>query len=143
MTGFHVLAPRDGSGAPMRWGGWVFLGAAALLLPWMVFLAISLPTTESAGHWTGAWIGIDVMEAVGLAVTGWLVLRRDIRVRIAAGATGALLLADVWFDLTTARPAWDVLQAALTAFLVELPLLALCGAVALTAPRWCSGSDGG
>jgi hypothetical protein len=142
VTGLRTQPLRDGSGAPLRWGGWVFLGASALLLPWMAFLAISLPTTASAGHWTGAWIGIDVMEATGLAITGWLVLRRDLRVRIAAGATGGFLLADAWFDVMTAQPTWDVLQAAMTAVLVELPLLVLCSAVALTAPRWCFDSDG-
>jgi hypothetical protein len=64
-------------------------------------------------------------------------------VRIAAGVTGAFLLADAWFDVTTAHPTLDVVQAVMTAVLVELPLLALCGAVALSAPRWCLGSDRG
>lgn len=121
----------------MRWAAWGLLGAAAVLLPWMVVLGISLPTTESAHHWSLAWIGLDVMETVALAATGWLVLRRDARVRMTASAAAAFLLADAWLDLVTAQATRDVLQAALLAFVVEVPLAGLCAALALTAPRWC------
>ena len=143
MTDLRVRAPGDlsGPGAPFRWAGWALLGAAALLLPWMVALGVQLPTTETARHWAAAWIGLDVMETTTLAVTGWLVLRRDVRVRMAASAAGAFLLADAWFDITTAQPAWDVLQATMLAVLVELPLVVLCAALAISAPRWCDVPD--
>ena len=106
MTDLRVRVSSDLSRpeAPFRWAGWALLGAAAVLLPWTVVLGISLPATQSARHWAVAWIGLDVMETTALAVTGWLVLRRDVRVRIAASAAGAFLLADAWFDITTAQP---------------------------------------
>jgi uncharacterized membrane protein YraQ (UPF0718 family) len=107
----------------------------------MVVLGISLPATESARHWAVAWIGLDVMETTALAVTGWFVLRRDMRVGMAASAAGAFLLADAWFDITTAQPTWDVLQATMLALFVELPLVVLCVTLAVTAPRWCDFSD--
>jgi hypothetical protein len=107
----------------------------------MVVLGVSLPATESARHWALAWIGLDVMETMALAVTGWLVLHRDMRVRMAASAAGAFLLADVWFDITTAQPARDVLQATMLALFVEVPLVVLCAALAFTAPRWCDDAD--
>jgi hypothetical protein len=129
------------AGASWRWAGWALLGAAVVLLPWIVVLAITLPTTASARNWSGAWIGFDVMETTGLAVTGWLVLRRDVRVTITASATAAFLLADAWFDTTTAHPWWDLLQATMLALLVELPLAALCCAIALTAAHWCADPD--
>ncbi len=142
MTGLPAWTPRDLSRGqvPFRWAGWGLLAAAAVLLPWIVVMGISLPTTASAQHWRAAWIGIDVMETTALAVTGWLVLRRDVRVRMAASATAAFLLADAWFDITTAQPTWDVLQATMLALLVELPLMAVCAALAVTAPRWCADS---
>jgi hypothetical protein len=127
--------------APLRWAGWALLGAATVLLPWMVVLGISLPATESARHWAIAWMGLDVMETTALAVTGWLVLRRDVRVVMAASAASAFLLADAWFDITTAQPTWDVLQATMLAVFVELPLVVLCATVAVTASRWCDVAD--
>ena len=143
MTDLRVRVSNDlfRPGASLRWAGWALLGAAAVLLPWMVVLGISLPATESARHWAVAWIGLDVMETTALAVTGWFVLRRDMRVGMAASAAGAFLLADAWFDITTAQPTWDVLQATMLALFVELPLVVLCATLAVTAPRWCDFSD--
>ena len=123
---------------PLRWAGWGLLGAAAALLPWMVMLGVSLPATESAHHWSLAWIGLDVMETAALAVTGLLVLRRDARVGMTASAAAAFLMADAWFDIVTAQATEDVLQAAMLAVFVELPLVGLCVALAVTAPRWAS-----
>ena len=143
MTGLPAPASGAYGRVPVvvRWAGWGLLGAAAVLLPWMVILGLSLPATESAQHWSLAWIGLDLMETAGLAVTGWLVLHRDIRVRMAASAAAAFLLADAWFDITTAQPDWDVVQATVLAAFVELPLAAVCVALAVTAPRWCVGYD--
>jgi len=133
MTELRWRADTD-----LRWSGWALLAAALVLLPWMAVLAATLPVTVSGRAWTDAWIGLDLMEAAGLAAAGWLALRRDTRVRMAASATGALLLADAWFDTMTSRPGWELWQAAALAVCVELPLAALCLAVAFTAPSWCS-----
>lgn len=121
----------------LRLAGLGFLIMAVVLLLWIGVLAVTLPDTVHVRNWTEAWVGFDLLESVGLAVTGWLVLRRDLRVTIAASATAAFLVADAWFDLVTSQPDWDVVQAAVLAFLVELPLAAICGVIAFTAPRWC------
>jgi hypothetical protein len=120
----------------VRYAGWGFLATAVVLLLWVGVLAATLPNTVHAQNWAEAWVGFDLLESVGLAVTGWLLLRRDPRVVIAASATAAFLLADAWFDIVTAQPDWDVVQASILAFLVELPLAAICGVIAFTAPRW-------
>jgi hypothetical protein len=137
----RVSGERLGPVAPLRWVGWAFLGAAAVLLPWTVVLGISLPATASVRHWAVAWMGLDLMETLALAVTGWLIIRQDMRVGKAASAAGAFLLADAWFDITTAQPSWDVLQATMLAVFVELPLIVLCATVAVTAPRWWDVAD--
>lgn len=143
MTGLQArMSDLSRDPAPLRWAGWGLLAAATVLLPWILVLGVSLPTTASAQHWRVAWIGLDVMETTALAVTGWLVLRRDVRVTMAASAAAAFLIADAWFDITTAQPTWDVLQATMLAVFLELPLVALCGALAITAPRWCVDSVG-
>jgi hypothetical protein len=40
--------------------------------------------------------------------------------------TGTLLICDAWFDVLTTRTGTELLQAALEAALIELPLAALC-----------------
>jgi phosphoribosylamine---glycine ligase len=96
------------------------------LLPWMAYLAVSLPPSPVAWHWPAAWIGLDAMEAAGLGCTGVLMLRRDPRYCMAAIATAALLTADAWFDVTTSPPGSAELTSVLMAVLAELPTAALC-----------------
>ena len=123
----------------LRLAGWGFLGIAVLLLLWIGVLAVTLPDTAHVRNWAEAWVGFDLLECAGLVVTGWLVLRRDPRVVVAASATAAFLLADAWFDIVTSQPDWDVVQATVLALVVELPLAAICGVLAFTAPRWAHG----
>jgi hypothetical protein len=44
-------------------------GAGLFLLPWMGYLAVSLPASTQAFHWPVAWVGLDAMEAAGLLST--------------------------------------------------------------------------
>jgi len=107
----------------------VALGLAAGgagLLPWLVYLAASLPPDAVAWHWPAAWAGLDAMEAAGLISTGVLMLRGDARYRLMAIATAALLAADAWFDVTTAPPGSGELASLLMAALAELPTAAAC-----------------
>lgn len=124
----------------LRLAGIGFLAIAVALLLWIGVLAITLPSTTHVQNWAEAWIGFDLLESTGLAVTGWLVLRRDPRVTIAASATAAFLIADAWFDIVTSHPDWDVIQASVLALLLELPLAAICGVIAFSAPRWTRAS---
>ena len=96
------------------------------LLPWLVYLAVSLPASPVVWHWPAAWAGLDGMEAAGLACTGVLILRRDLRYRLTAAATAALLVADAWFDATTAPPGSGELTSLLMAAVAESPTAALC-----------------
>jgi hypothetical protein len=78
--------------------------SAVVLLPWIVYLAATLPPSISVRHWPLAWIGLDSFMAVGLAVTGVLAFRRDRRVALAAASTATVLFLDGWFDVCTAPP---------------------------------------
>ena len=84
-------------------------------------------------HWSAAWVGLDVMEAIGLAVTGWLVRRGDPRRCLAAAATAMLLVVDAWFDISTAGS--GLTEAVAMATCAELPMAALCSVVAYRAVR--------
>lgn len=80
----------------------VVTASALVLLPWIVYLAATLPPSVSARHWPLVWIGLDSAMAVGLAVTGVLALRRDGRVAFVAASTATVLFMDGWFDVCTA-----------------------------------------
>ena len=53
-------------------------------------------------------------------------VRRSPYAEVAAAVSGTLLVCDAWFDLLTSRTTSELVQAALEAALVELPLAALC-----------------
>ncbi|MBK3574482.1 hypothetical protein JHN63_11785 [Streptomyces sp. MBT65] len=97
------------------------------MIPWIFVLA------WAAGACPVAWIGLDTMEAMGLVGTGLLLARCDPRRVAVAPATAVLLTVDAWFDVLTAGP--GVLVALLMAACLELPLAALCTAVAWKALR--------
>ncbi|GAB2663739.1 hypothetical protein GCM10027169_27640 [Gordonia jinhuaensis] len=99
-------------------------GAVLGLIPWIVFLAFSLPTNYVAYNWSVTWVGFDILLVTMMAATalfGWL--RRQLLV-LTAFATGILLICDAWFDVMTASPA-DRWVSILTALGAELPLAAL------------------
>jgi len=48
----------------------VLVGAAALV-PWTVFLGLSLPGKYDAGHWSLLWTGFDVVLLSVLGYAGW------------------------------------------------------------------------
>jgi hypothetical protein len=105
----------------------VFLGAAALVLvPWIGWLAISLPCRYLSRHWGVAWAGFDTALAAALALTAIAALRRAPWLDRAAIAAGTLLAADAWFDVVTSRGAAAVALATAEAVAVELPIALLC-----------------
>jgi len=101
------------------------------MIPWLVLLAIQLPASTVAMHWSTAWAGLDAMEAASLLATGTLLLRRDDRCCLAATVTGTLIFADAWFDVTTSAPGPAQLTAIAMAALIEVPVSVLCAALAL------------
>ncbi|WP_328762004.1 hypothetical protein [Streptomyces sp. NBC_00272] len=109
-------------------------GAGVALLPWMVVLAKTLPQTAEVANWSTAWIGLDALLAVGLTGTGLLLGRSDPRAAPMAAATAALLVVDAWFDVTTAAGGGARAAALALAGCAELPLAALCAAVATRRP---------
>jgi hypothetical protein len=110
----------------VRWAAPLFLGCAVILLPWIVVVAVTLPSRELSENYDVAWAGYDVLLLIGLLSTAVSALRRSRRLPIAAAATGALLLADAWFDVLTSPGGWDLAEAAAMSLIVELPLTGMC-----------------
>ena len=100
------------------------VGAIVGLIPWTIYLAITLPDKYIAHNWPATWVGFDVLLLVFMACTALLgLLRRQLLV-LTAFTTGILLICDAWFDMMTAAPG-DRWLSVLTAVVGELPLSAI------------------
>ncbi len=99
--------------------------ACVWLIPWIVYLALTLPGHYNAGAWQVAWVGFDVMLLGGLTVTAYLIWRKRQLAILAAMFTGTLLICDAWFDVTLASGRSDFGVTIFTAICGELPLAAL------------------
>jgi hypothetical protein len=104
--------------------GIVLVAAALALIPWIVYLSMTLPATYQAQNWGLAWIGLDVALVIMLGTTALLTWTRHPQAGMSSMATAALLLCDAWFDWSTSAGA-DHTWATWTALLVELPTAAL------------------
>jgi hypothetical protein len=102
----------------------LMVGGAIALIPWMVYLACTLPANYVAHNWPATWIGFDCVLIAFMAATavlGWL--RREL-VILPGFTTGVLLICDAWFDIMTAGPR-QFWMSAWTAALLNLPLAAI------------------
>lgn len=119
--------------ARRRWTGRLLTGAGLALLPWLGYLAGTLPPTEAI-----TWVILDTLEAAALLLTGTRLLHGNSRHRTPAAAAAILLLTDATLDLATATPGTDLATAIAMALAAELPLAALCAALA-TRPKHRAG----
>ena len=114
----------------VRLTGPLFAVLSLLLVPWIVFIAVALPSRQLSPNYDIAWAGFDLFLFVGLAATAYCALRRSRWLPIAAAATAAMLIVDAWFDVLTSHAGRDLVAAIAFALIVELPLSALCWFVA-------------
>jgi hypothetical protein len=113
---------------------YVMIGATIALIPWIVYLAFTLPEKYVAHHWQATWVGFDILLVMFIAATALLgYLRRQLLV-LTAFTTGVLLICDAWFDVMTASPN-DAWVSVLVAAFAELPLAVLLIAGALRIVR--------
>jgi hypothetical protein len=129
------VQPGDPPG-PARRGtrsrlGRAYVAAGVAMIPWLLYLAFTLPASVTDGHWALAWVGLDSCEALALFATGRLLLRADNRCVLAATATAVLLLTDAWLDVTSAAPGGELLTAIAMALFAEAPIALACIALAL------------
>jgi hypothetical protein len=102
----------------------LMIGASIGLLPWIVYLSVTLPEKYVAHNWTATWVGFDVLLLVFLVITAVLGLLRRQLLIVSAFTTGVLLVCDAWFDVMTAGPG-ERWVSVLTAVGGELPLAVL------------------
>jgi hypothetical protein len=95
--------------------------AGVALIPWTVYLAVSLPRREFDTHYRGAWVGFDLLLVGAIVLTAYYAFRVDTRVQLPATATATLLVVDAWFDVMTAGGHRATAEAVLMAVCIELP----------------------
>jgi hypothetical protein len=100
---------------------WLALCAAIALIPWTIYLGLTLPQSYTAQHWQATWVGFDLLMLAFMIATAVLGFIQHHYLTLFAFATGILLVCDAWFDVLTAKRG-DFAVSVLTAALGELPL---------------------
>ncbi|MGN6161829.1 MAG: hypothetical protein ACTHOG_09040 [Marmoricola sp.] len=101
----------------------LLLAGALALIPWTIYLGVTLPDRYVVQNWTLTWTGFDVILTLLFGITLALAFLRRQLVVIASFTSGALLLCDAWFDLTTSHGD-DQLVALAFAVIIEIPVAA-------------------
>ncbi|GAA1572254.1 MULTISPECIES: hypothetical protein [Dermacoccus] len=103
----------------MRLG--LMIGGAVALVPWVLYVSLTLPVQYEAHNWRYTWVGFDLFLAALMALTAYCGWRRKQVVMLLSFATGVLLACDAWFDVMTAAAA-ERGESLLSAGLLEWPL---------------------
>ena len=118
-----------------RWVAvWLSLAAIALV-PWTLWLTVSLPSRHVTDHYDLAWVGFDIGLAAAFGATALTAFRASTWLVPFAAVTGTMLICDAWFDVVTSGGGGERLEAVLEAVFAELPLAVLCGVIVYDAER--------
>jgi hypothetical protein len=137
----QAIPPRsatpDLTGVPPapRWLGPLALCCLVGMLPWIIFLAFTIPQRSRAEHYDLAWIGFDCAMWLVLAALAFFALRRHPATGPVAAVASTMLVVDAWFDITTSSDEKQFAIALVLACVAELPLAIICGWAAVNAER--------
>jgi hypothetical protein len=95
--------------------------AAVVLVPWLIYLAATLPDRQRAHDWRLAWVGFDGALMLAFAATAWFGWRSRQIVITAFLVTATLLLCDAWFDVVLSWGSAEQTTAIVTAIGGEIP----------------------
>lgn len=110
----------------------VVLNAIAFL-PWMVYLAFTLPRKVDADHYDVAWLGFDIALWLCIAGLAYCAIRRRAGFALLAAVTSAMLFVDAWFDVVTSSTRAEFMAAGLLALFAEIPGAVICAWMAINA----------
>jgi hypothetical protein len=118
-----------------RWVAPVFAVLAIGTVPWVVYLAVTLPRHATFAHYRGVWVGFDLALIAVLATTAVLAWQGRPRVTMAATAAATMLFVDAWFDVLTTPRGGERWLAIALAGVAEVPLALICLWIALRSSR--------
>ncbi len=118
-----------------RWLGPLAVCCAIGIVPWIVYLALALPTRQRAVDYDVAWVGYDAAMAFVMAALAYCALRRKPATGAIAAVLATMLVIDAWFDIVTTDNRQQFLFAVASAVLLEIPLAIVCAWVAVNAER--------
>ena len=95
--------------------------SAIILVPWTIYLALTLPSQHLSRHYRLTWVGFDIFLVVLLVITAFGILGKSKSHDLLACATGVMLLLDGWFDVTGAGNRADTAVAMAMALVVTVP----------------------
>jgi hypothetical protein len=99
----------------------LMIAGSIVMVPWLVYLSMTLPENYVAHNWTATWVGFDILLMAFMVATAVLGYLRRQLLLLAAFTSGVLLICDAWFDLMTAGPK-DLKLSLITALGIEVPL---------------------
>jgi len=127
--------PAGPSLALPRWLAPLVVVCVLGLVPWIVYLARTLPRRAPADNYDVAWIGFDIGMGVVLAALAICAARRLTATGPVAAVAATMLCVDAWFDVVTTDDRREFAMSVLTAVFAELPLALVCAWVAINAER--------
>jgi hypothetical protein len=104
----------------------VTVGSCLWLVPWIVYLAFTLPHNYTADQWSATWTGFDIALLTALAGTALAILGKRQVAIVGMLITSTLLVCDAWFDVMLSWGANEFPLSVVTALGGELPLAGLC-----------------
>jgi hypothetical protein len=101
-----------------RWLAPLAVSCALGIVPWIVYLALTLPDKQRADDYALAWVGFDSALALVLAGLAYCAIKRKPATELLAGVAATMLA-----------------EAVLLAVFAELPLAIICAWTAVNAER--------
>ncbi len=116
----------------------LFAVCGILLVPWIGLMIWQLHGQAGKRSFSSSWVGLDIIEAVGLLTVAFLLSRRHRATSPVAAATAAVLCMDAWFDTMSAAQQLPYAESLAMACFAELPLAALLAWTAWRALDWAA-----
>jgi hypothetical protein len=119
----------------LRWMPVGLLVIAGGLTAWIFELGAVLQGQAEVRNWSSVWVGLDVLEVVGLALTAVLLYRGSAYLSAVAGVAATLFALDAWFDVLTAQGGAAWYESLGSAVFAEIPMTVVLGAIAVWAAK--------
>ena len=81
-----------------KWATTIYILISIGMIPWVIYLGISLHAQHISRNWSITWVGLDIAQISLLLITGLLTRLNSIYMIFTAAITGTLFLTDASSD---------------------------------------------